>query len=122
MEEKEGNLILNKNGEPKKKTPNPHVELSYTYLVAWYVMDYPALMSAVQESNGNFVPFIQELERSKWQGGYMAAIQKIVQSSMNYHLFRCFLDFPEAAYGEKFIDVLGPDGFTSLSLVFSASC
>ena len=66
MEDKEGNFILNKNGEPKKKTPNPHAELSYTFLVAWYVKHYLALMSAVQESNGDFVPFIQKLERSKW--------------------------------------------------------
>jgi len=33
----------------------------------------------VQESNGDFVPVIQKLERSKWKGGYMAAIQKIAQ-------------------------------------------
>jgi len=32
--EYEGNVILEKNGEPKRKTLNPRVELSYTYLAA----------------------------------------------------------------------------------------
>jgi len=49
MEDEEGNAILDRNGEPKRKTPNPHVELPYTYLVAWYVMYCPALMSTVQK-------------------------------------------------------------------------
>jgi len=34
----------------------------------------------VHESIGEFVPFIQKLEHSRWQGGYMAAIRRIVQS------------------------------------------
>jgi len=74
------------------------------------------LMSVVQKSNGDFVPFIQKFECSKWQGDYMAAIQKIVQSNMNCHLFKCFPDFPETTFGDTFIDVPGPDGFTSLPI------
>jgi len=57
-------------------------------------------MSAVQEPIGAFVPFTYKLEHSRWQGGYMAAIHRIVQRSMNYHLFRCFSDFPVTNYGE----------------------
>ena len=34
MEDDEGNVILNRNSEPKRKTPNPRVEMSYTYLAA----------------------------------------------------------------------------------------
>ena len=34
MEDEKGNVILDINGEPKRKTPNPRVELPYTYLVA----------------------------------------------------------------------------------------
>ena len=34
MEDKEGNIILDKNGKPKRKTLNLRMELSYTYLTA----------------------------------------------------------------------------------------
>jgi len=34
MEDDEGNVILNRNSELKRKTPNPRVEMSYTYLAA----------------------------------------------------------------------------------------
>jgi len=30
----EGNVLINQNGDPKLKVPNPRVELPYTYLVA----------------------------------------------------------------------------------------
>jgi len=86
--------------ETKRKTLNPRMELPYTFLASWYVMHCLALMSAVQELTWDFVPFIQKLERPKWQGGYMDAIQRIVQSNMNYDLFRCFLNLPGVTYGE----------------------
>jgi len=65
FEDAEGNVIVDKNGEPQLKTPNPKVELSYTYLVAWYVMHCPSLMTAVQTSK-DIVSFAQKLERSNW--------------------------------------------------------
>jgi len=39
------------------KTPNPKVELPYTYLMAWYVMHCPSLMTVVSPSEG-FIPFV----------------------------------------------------------------
>ena len=45
----------------------------------------------------------------------MLMIQKILQSSMNYQLVRCYPDFPRTAYGEQFFDQPGTDGFTTLS-------
>jgi len=39
------------------KVPNPRVELPYTYLVAWYIMHCPSLMTATHTSEG-FVPFL----------------------------------------------------------------
>ena len=122
MEDEEGNVILEKNGEPRRKTHNPRMELPYTYLAAWYMMHCPALMSAVQESNGVFVPFFQKLEHSKWQGGYMAATRKIIQSNINYHLFRCFSDFPRTAFGDTSIDVQGQMDSRHFLPVFSACC
>jgi len=49
-EEKEGNVIVGADGEPKMKTPNPRVELPYMYLMAWYIMHCPSLIRVVQSS------------------------------------------------------------------------
>ena len=48
-----------------RDTPNPRVELPYTYLVAWFVMHCPSLMTAISPSSSDFVPFLQKLEQSK---------------------------------------------------------
>ena len=34
----EGDPVKDSNGHPLVKTPSPRVELSYTYLMAWYVI------------------------------------------------------------------------------------
>ena len=111
MEDEEGNAILERNGEPKRRL----LILTWSYRTLIWQYGMSALMSVVQQPNGDFVPFVQKLERSKWQDGYIAAISRIVQRNIKYHLFRCFSDFPETTYGERFINVPGPDGFTSLS-------
>ena len=111
-EDKEGNIIVNPDGESKVKTLNPHVELPYTYFMAWYIMHCPSLMSAVQSSE-DFMPFVQRLERSSWNGWYMLMIRQILQSSMKYQFVRCFPDFPGGSYGEQFSDHPGADEFTS---------
>ena len=76
-EDKEGNVVVGPDGKPKVKTPNPHVELPYTYLMAWYVMHCPSLMSTVQSSEDS-MPFVQRLERSSWSGWYMLMIRQIL--------------------------------------------
>ena len=45
----------------------------------------------------------------------MAAIRKIVPSSMNYQIYRCFPEIGDGGYGDKFADIAGSDGFTKLS-------
>ena len=107
--------ILDRNGEPKRTTPKPRVELPYTYLVAWHIMHCPTLMSAVP-AYGESVPFVQKLEHSTWTGHYSVAIRRTIQSSTSYHLFRCFPDFPGTSYGERFADDANVDGFTRLSM------
>jgi len=57
-EDKEGNMIIGPDGEPKMKTHNPHVELPYTYIMAGYIMHCPYLMSIVQSSEDS-MPFLQ---------------------------------------------------------------
>ena len=61
QEDREGNVVVGPDGEPQMNTPNPHVELPYMYLMAWYVMYCSSLMSAVQPSEDS-MSFIQQLE------------------------------------------------------------
>ena len=61
----EGRAEVNSEGRPRVKTPNPKIELPYTYLMAWYVMHCPPLITVVPLSAG-FVPFVQKLENSSW--------------------------------------------------------
>ena len=92
-EDREGNVVVDPNGEPRMKTQNPRIKLPYTYLMAWYVMNSPPLMTAMQSFEDS-MPFVQRLERSTWNGWYMLIIRQILQSNMNYLLVRCFPDFP----------------------------
>ena len=59
----QGRPVVDSEGRPEVKTPNPRVELPYTYLMARYVMHGSSLMTAVSPSEG-FVPFVQWLESS----------------------------------------------------------
>ena len=53
-----GNPIKDSNGQLLVKTPSLRDVLPYTYLMAWYVMYCPSLMTAVSASEG-FVLFMQ---------------------------------------------------------------
>ena len=48
-----GNSVKDSNGHPLVKAPSSRVELPYTYLIAWYVMHYPSLMTTVSASEGD---------------------------------------------------------------------
>ena len=86
----QGRPDVDSEGRPKIKTPNPRVELPYTYLMAWYVMHCPSLMTPVSRSEG-FVPFVQRLESSSWSNNYMFYVRKCILNASNYHLNRCLL-------------------------------
>jgi len=53
--DKEGNAVISLDDEPKMKRPNSHVELSYTYFMAWYDMHCPSLISTVQSSENSAI-------------------------------------------------------------------
>ena len=42
-----GNVLIDQNNDPEVKVPNPKVELFYTYMMAWYVIHCPSLMTVV---------------------------------------------------------------------------
>jgi len=54
----QGRPVVDSEGKPEVRTPNPRVELPYTYMMAWYVMHCPSLMTVVSPSEG-FIPFVQ---------------------------------------------------------------
>jgi len=106
--------VIDSNDHPLVKTPSPKVELPYTYLMAWCVMHCSSLMTAVSASEG-FTPFVQRLENSNWLQYYIFYIQKTILNGGNYQLDRCFPEIHDASYGDKFVHLVGPDGFTQLS-------
>ena len=109
----QGRPVVDSEGRPEVNTPNPRIELPYTYLMAWYVMHCPSLMTAVTSSEG-FVSFVQRLENSSWSHYYMYFVRKSILSSSNYQLDRCFPEISGASYGDKFADLAGSDDFTRL--------
>ena len=44
----------------------------------------------------------------------MFFIQKTILNGNNYQLDRCFPEIYDASYGNKFVDLVGPDDFTRL--------
>ena len=112
--DEEGNLLMDQNGKPQLKIPNPRVELPYTYLMAYYIMHCPSLMIAVPALEG-FVPFVQRLEDSNWIHYCMFSIRTTILSGTNYQLAMCFPEIHDASYGDRFLDFAGSDGFTTLS-------
>jgi len=84
-----GRPVEDSEGRPEVNTPNPRIELPYTYLMAWYVMHCPSLMTAVTSSEG-FVSFVQRLENSSWSHYYMFYVRNSILNSSNYQLDRCF--------------------------------
>ena len=59
-----GNPVKDSNGHSLVKTLSPRVELPYTYLMAWYMMHCPSIMTAV--SAQKFYTFRARLESSSW--------------------------------------------------------
>ena len=89
----EGRPMVDSEGRPRVKTSNPRIELPYIYLMAWYIMYYHSLMTAVPSFVG-FVPFMQKLENSSWPCYYIFFVRKCILNISNYQLDRCF---PEIA-------------------------
>jgi len=109
----EGRPVVDSEGRLRVKTPNPRIELPDTYLMAWYVMHCPSLMTVVPLSAG-FVPFVQKLDNSSWTHYYMFYVRKSILNISNYQLDRCFPEIADASYGDKFADLARPDDFTRL--------
>ena len=88
--------------------------MPYTYLMAWFALQYPAIIQAGEEPpEGVRVAHLRRFEGSSWSRIYVAAVCKLLCRHDVYSLFRCFPYIHDAGYGEEFKDV--GDGKTSLS-------
>jgi len=85
--------------------PCSRVELPYTYLMDWFVMQCLTLIRHIDEPTEGRSHFLLHLESSKWVMNYIAGIRKIIARYGNYNLYRCFPNIPGTAYGEEFMDV-----------------
>ncbi|XP_020254093.1 uncharacterized protein LOC109831165 [Asparagus officinalis] len=84
-------------GNKAFKTPNPRVPLPYTYLMAWYVLHCPPLMSASSPPGDSFTPFVQRLESAKWEGGCTRAIFRLPHKTPNSYTSMSFCNWYFAA-------------------------
>ena len=96
----QGKPAMDSEGRSEVKTPNSRIKLPYTYLMAWYVMHCPLLMTAASASEG-FVPFVQRLESSNVSQYYMFYVQKAILSRASYQLDRCFSEIHNTSYGKR---------------------
>ena len=82
--------------------------------MVWYVIHCPSLMTVISASEG-FIPFVQRLESLNWLQYYIFYIWKTILNRRNYQLDKCFLEIHDTSYRDRFVDLVGPDGFTRLS-------
>lgn len=75
--------VINDKGEVSYKTSNPRVELPYTYLMAWFVLHCPNLMTASSSKDSAHLPYVERYENSPyveryensdWTSYYMSVI------------------------------------------------
>jgi len=69
MEDKKGNIILDKNGKPRRKTPNPRVELLYTSLVCHALSGSHVSIAGVEWGLCSLHPEAQALKVVGWLHG-----------------------------------------------------
>lgn len=67
---------VNDEGEVTYKTPNPRVKLSYTYLIAWFILHYPNLMTTPTSEEPSRLPYVGRYDNSDWISYYMSAIRR----------------------------------------------
>ena len=94
--------------------PNRKVVLPYTYLMAWFILHYPAIIQPGEEPlEGVRIVHLRRFEGSSRERIYVIAVRRLLCRHDVYSLFRCFPYIRDVGYGEEFKDA--GDGITSLS-------
>lgn len=50
--------VRTRDGSKKYKTPNPQIELLYTYLMAWFILHCPTLMTSILPQSDLSAPIV----------------------------------------------------------------
>lgn len=82
-----------------KDSTNPWVELSCTYLMAWFILHYPMLMEPPKTAD---VPFVRCLEEVKWTHDYLFNIRRLLLDRHSSTIFHCLPSIPDAEPGEEY--------------------
>lgn len=90
---------------------DPRIDIPYTYLIAWYVMHYPSLMTTLTPDIGS-TPFVQRLERSKWRVQLLPQARKFVDRWVNYTVRPFFVEIPGGSFDIEYADIRGSKGYT----------
>lgn len=92
----------------------PRIEMANTYLMAWYAIHNPPLISIISSCKG-FFPFVQRLEGCIWTNSFMLLIRLTFLDPAYY----CFFERRPAFFGVDddavFTDATEGDGLTCLA-------
>src|SRR4051812_37882814 len=92
----------------------PRARFAYTYLVAWYVLHCPALMTPTPSLDLT-TPFIGSVAECSWTLSQRPEIRQLLSRLENYQLYRCPPSFDKTVDGGSFVDLAGEDGSTMLA-------
>lgn len=106
--------FVNDEGETVSKTPNPQVELPYTYMMVWFVLHCLSLMMAPNSEESASLPYVKRHENSDWMSYYISTIPKTHQSHQSCQIYHSFLKFPGGNYADEFKDIWESNTLTML--------
>src|SRR3954465_2110984 len=66
----------------------PRARVAYTYLVPWYVLHCPALMTPMP-SLDLAIPFIGRVAECLWTTSHRPEVRQLLSRPENYQLYRC---------------------------------
>lgn len=89
------------------------------YLMAWFVLHCPGLMTSSLELIDHATRYVQQFENCTWNGKYIAKIRQIVGQYENYEIYCCFPKFLGRNYSNQSKEKLRDDSHTTLLYVAS---
>src|SRR4051812_2986563 len=92
----------------------PRARFAYTYLVSWYVLHCPALMTPMP-SLDLATPFIGSVAECLWTSLQQMEIRQLLSRPENYQLYRCPPSFDDTVDDGSFVDLAGDNGSTMLA-------
>src|SRR3954462_9177198 len=86
----------------KDSSKPPRARFAYTYLMSWYVLHCPALMTPMPSLDLT-TPFIGSVTKCSWAASQRPEIRQLLSRPENYQLYRCPPPFDETVEGGRWI-------------------